>query len=220
MFGFAAILAISVAISGTRAEADFDGDGTTDVAMIVPRANGGREVVVTLHGAAKNVVVATVDEFAVLSLVPPSDVERFCRPLAGIVPECTVTASQGRRSGLAFKRLRQEVVGLALWNGTRFTIMMSTDLTQGDRSTAETAVPAPPLTAEGIASSVRKTVLDLTIGSTGRVETCSVAEGSGSSALDAQACSVAKSKATYTVDPGRGSAPYHRRLSISWSTRP
>lgn len=68
---------------------DFDGDGKADTAAIVQQSNGRRDVIATSLDGRKELVLARVDENAVLSMIPPVEVARLCPPIAQIVPDCS-----------------------------------------------------------------------------------------------------------------------------------
>lgn len=211
MIAMIAVAALSLAVSGTQATGDFDGDGAADTAVIVVRPDGSREVVVTLDVKTPEIVVARVDQYTVLNLVPPDQVAAACRPLTGIVPECSGAVARLKRTGLAFRRVQQEMVGLAVWDGARFATLIGQGITQAGPAAV---TPPPPVSTT---PAIRRTVLSLDVGSSGRVEACRVVEASGSTALDAKACAIAVDKARYaTTAGGKPMQRQTRRLSIAW----
>jgi TonB family protein len=223
MIGHVILSAIVLATSGTQAVGDFDGDGLADAAAIVARAEGNRDVVVTFHGKGQDVLVARVDKDAVLSIVSPAQVVEACRPLVGIIPECTGNVARPTRLGLAFKRMQQEVVGLYIWNGSSFVGILGQDIQQTAggapdlRHAVDPIMPPSKAKPTGVAvTPIHHTTLSLDIGSSGRVEACRVVEGSGSSQLDAKACSIAVEQARYAPGEGGSIKPQTRRLRITW----
>lgn len=120
------LAAVTTAPSAPLVTGDFDGDGKADTAAIVQQSNGRRDVIATFHDGRRELVLARVDENAVLSVIPPVEIARLCSPLAQIVPDCSRQLSHRDRDGLSFKRTAVEVPALALWNGSKFSLHFST----------------------------------------------------------------------------------------------
>ena len=102
---------------------DFDGDGRQDLALIVRRADGSRDIIVILADGRQMPVEARVHELTTLTKVGPKGVDAVCAPLVGIVTDaCPRSASN--RDGLSYRRSPQEVPSLAVWTGARFVSLM------------------------------------------------------------------------------------------------
>jgi hypothetical protein len=115
------IMAAASAATATAA-GDFDGDGRGDTAVIIRKADGTREAFVTFADGQRGFVTRVEGE-ANLASVSPDRIAALCEPIKRYMPDCTRGLGSRDREGLWIELINAPARHLALWNGSRFSVV-------------------------------------------------------------------------------------------------
>jgi hypothetical protein len=115
------ILVMAAAASAT-ATGDFDGDGRRDTAIIIRKVDGTREAFVTFSDGQRVFVTRVAGE-ANLASVAPDRIAALCEPIKRYMPDCTRGVGSRDREGLWIELISAPARDLALWNGSRFSVV-------------------------------------------------------------------------------------------------
>lgn len=196
-------IAVAALTAPSPVAGDFDGDGATDTATIISRADGRYEVLVTF-ASGRGTLVDRVDRQAELAVISSGLIASLCKPIARDMPDCARQLAGRDRQGLWIKRISgPRMQGLAIWNGTQFRVVASFWPEDAATAAQQAESAASPRTDSPHREESRlRSVLELDLSPSGKVEGCRVVESTAAPELDAKACSIMLEKAKFSPPSG------------------